>query len=73
MSRSRCDPAAREAAAGLPAPPVLAHATLLGELLHLVLGADADQLAFAARLPATEPEAVDVLAAFLTRARPERP
>ncbi|MFF9593887.1 hypothetical protein ACF1FX_32665 [Streptomyces sp. NPDC014646] len=67
------DPAAREAAAGLLTPPVLAHAALLGELLCLVPGAGASQLAFAARLAATEPEAVSALAAFLTRARPEGP
>ncbi|MGW1520819.1 hypothetical protein [Streptomyces sp. NPDC002287] len=64
------DPAARDAAAGLLTPPVLAHAALLGELLRLVPGADADELAFAARLAATEPEAVGALAALLTRAHP---
>ncbi|MFB9593723.1 hypothetical protein [Streptomyces racemochromogenes] len=62
------DPAARHAAAGLLTPPVLAHAALLGELLRLVPGADVGELAFAARLAATEPEAVDALAALLTRA-----
>ncbi|MEU3407559.1 hypothetical protein ABZ766_26935 [Streptomyces sp. NPDC006670] len=67
------DPAAREAAAGLLAQPVLAHAALLGELLRLVPGAGADELEFAARLAATEPEAVGALAAFLTRARPKGP
>ncbi|MET8755224.1 hypothetical protein ABZW32_34760 [Streptomyces sp. NPDC004667] len=65
------DPAARDAAASLLTPPVLAHAALLSELLRLVPDADADELAFAARLAATEPEAVDALAAFLIRARPE--
>ncbi|MFE7515669.1 hypothetical protein ACFU8I_31255 [Streptomyces sp. NPDC057540] len=59
------DPAAREAAAGLLTPPVLAHAALLGELLRLVPDADADALAFAARLAATEPEAVGALATLL--------
>ncbi|MFE4287350.1 hypothetical protein ACFRSX_29525 [Streptomyces goshikiensis] len=52
------DPAAREAAASLLTPPVLAHAALLGELVRLVPGAGADELAFAARLATTEPEAV---------------
>ncbi|WP_327419648.1 hypothetical protein [Streptomyces sp. NBC_01233] len=67
------DPAAREAAAGLLTPPVLAHAALLGELLRLVPGAGADELAFAATLATTEPEAVGSLAGFLARARPEGP
>ncbi|MFD4543616.1 hypothetical protein [Streptomyces bauhiniae] len=62
------DPAAREEAAGLRTPPVLAHAALLAELHRLVPGADVDQLAFAGRLATTEPEAVGTLAAFLTRA-----
>ncbi|MYS39137.1 hypothetical protein K388_07211 [Streptomyces sp. KhCrAH-43] len=61
------DPAAREAAAGLLTLPVLAHAALLAELARLVPGADVDQLAFAGRLAATEPEAAGELAAFLTR------
>lgn len=65
------DPAAREVAAGLLTPPVLAHAALLTELLRLVPGVDVDQLAFAARLTTTEPEAAGDLAAFLTRARSE--
>jgi len=66
------DPAAREeAAAGLLTPPVLAHAALLAELARLVPGADVGQLAFAARLATTEPEATAALAAHLTRARPE--
>jgi hypothetical protein len=64
------DPAAREEAAGLLTPPVLAHAALLAELARLVPGADVDQLAFAARLANTEPEAAGALAVFLTRARP---
>ncbi|WP_234310627.1 MULTISPECIES: hypothetical protein [unclassified Streptomyces] len=64
------DPAAREAAAGLLTPPVLAHAALLAELVRLVPDAGVDQLAFAARLAITEPEAAGDLAAFLTRARP---
>ncbi|MFD9151215.1 hypothetical protein ACFWDF_28865 [Streptomyces diastaticus] len=63
------DPAAREAAAGLLPPPVLAHAVLLAELVRLVPGVDMDQLAFAARLATTEPEAVGDLAALLARAR----
>ncbi|MES9504739.1 hypothetical protein ACWGUN_30815 [Streptomyces koyangensis] len=62
------DPAACEEAAGLLTPPVPAHAALLAELARLVPGADVDQLAFAARLATTEPEAVGALAAFLTRA-----
>ncbi|MFD9575100.1 hypothetical protein ACFWBI_35420 [Streptomyces sp. NPDC059982] len=67
------DRAARAAAAGLLTPPVLAHAALLGELLRLVPDAGADELAFAARLATTEPEAVGALAGFLARARPEGP
>ncbi|MFE0804276.1 hypothetical protein ACFW3N_30050, partial [Streptomyces sp. NPDC058834] len=62
------EPAAREGAAGLLTPPVLAHAALLAELARLVPDADVDQLAFAARLAVTEPEAVGALAAFLARA-----
>ncbi|MEV6397112.1 hypothetical protein AB0M39_20415 [Streptomyces sp. NPDC051907] len=54
---------------GLLTPPVLAHAALLAELARLVPGADVDQLAFAARLATTEPEAAGALAGFLTRAR----
>lgn len=65
------DQAVREVAAGLLTPPVRAHAALLAELVRLVPGVDVDQLAFAARLAATEPEAAGDLAAFLTRARPE--
>ncbi|MCX5278219.1 hypothetical protein [Streptomyces virginiae] len=62
------DPAARDAAAGLLHPPVLAHAALLAALTQLVPGADVDQLPFAARLAAADSEAVGELAAFLTRA-----
>ncbi|MFI2241237.1 hypothetical protein [Streptomyces chrestomyceticus] len=62
-------PAAREAAAGLLPQPVLAHAALLAELARLVPGTDADQLAFAARLATTDPEATGALAVFLARAR----
>ncbi|MGX1913537.1 hypothetical protein ACWIID_32560 [Streptomyces phaeochromogenes] len=62
------DPAARGAAASLLPPPVLAHAALLAELARLVLAARVDQLAFAARLAAADPEATAGLAAFLTRA-----
>lgn len=65
------DPAAREAAAGLLTPPVLAHAALLAELLRLAPDAGVDQLAFAARLATAEPEATAALAALLTRARPQ--
>lgn len=61
------DPAAREAAASLLNPPVVAHAALLAELARLVLGADTDQLAFAARLATTESEAAGALAGFLAR------
>ncbi|MFD3680462.1 hypothetical protein [Streptomyces sp. NPDC058613] len=65
------DPAAREEAAGLLTPPVLAHAALLAELARLVPGADVDvdvdELAFAARIATTEPEAASALAALLTR------
>ena len=64
------DPAAREEAAGLLTPPVLAHAALLAELARLVPGADVDQLAFATRLATTEPEAAGALAVFLARVRP---
>ncbi|MEU1555611.1 hypothetical protein ABZ517_23240 [Streptomyces scabiei] len=63
------DPAAREEAAGLLTPPVLAHAALLAELARLVPGADVDQLAFAGRLATALPEAAGDLAAFLARAR----
>ncbi|MFJ6000310.1 hypothetical protein [Streptomyces sp. NPDC092370] len=63
------DPAAREAAAGHLTLPVLAHAALLAELARLVPGVDVDQLAFAARLATTEPEAAGALAVFLARAR----
>ncbi|MFJ8769842.1 hypothetical protein [Streptomyces clavifer] len=62
------DTAAREEAAALLTPPVLAHAALLAELARLVPGADVGELAFAARIATTEPEAADALAAFLTRA-----
>ncbi|MFF5491555.1 hypothetical protein [Streptomyces virginiae] len=47
----------------------LAHAALLAELVRLVPGVDTDQLAFAARLATTEPEAAGDLAALLARAR----
>ncbi|MFF5408547.1 hypothetical protein ACFY8K_37590 [Streptomyces misionensis] len=63
------DSAAREAAAGLLTPSVLAHAALLAELGRLVPGADVDQLAFAGRLTTTEPEAAGALAVFLARVR----
>lgn len=39
------------------------------ELAHLAPDVDVDQLAFAARLATTEPEAAGALAAFLARAR----
>ncbi|MGW1776217.1 hypothetical protein [Streptomyces sp. NPDC002104] len=65
------DPAAREEAAGLLTPPLLAHAALLTELSHVAPGVDVDQLAFAARLATTEPEAAGALADFLARARAE--
>ncbi|WP_037628980.1 MULTISPECIES: hypothetical protein [Streptomyces] len=64
------DPVARETAAGLLPPPVLAHAALLAGLARLVPGADVDELAFAARLATTEPEAAGALAALLARATP---
>ncbi|MER5853488.1 hypothetical protein ABT126_42935 [Streptomyces sp. NPDC002012] len=63
------DPAARETAAGLLPPPLLAHAALLTELVHLAPGVGVDQLAFAARLATTETEAAGALAVFLARAR----
>ncbi|GGT85054.1 hypothetical protein [Streptomyces lateritius] len=63
------DPAAREAAAGLLPPPVLTHAALLAELARLVPGTGIDQLAFAARIATSDPEAAGALAAFLSRAR----
>ncbi|WP_234312852.1 hypothetical protein [Streptomyces sp. NRRL F-5065] len=66
------DPAAREEAAGLLTPPVLAHAALLAELARLVPDADVDQLAFAARLATAEPEAAGELAVLLARAHPAR-
>ncbi|NEC13175.1 hypothetical protein G3I34_12960 [Streptomyces sp. SID8014] len=67
------DPAAREKATGLLTPPVLAHAALLAELARLVPDADGDQLAFAARLATSKPEATGALAVFLTRAHPHPP
>ncbi|GCB51373.1 hypothetical protein [Streptomyces sp. NL15-2K] len=63
------DPAVRAAAADLLPTHLLAHAALLTELAHLAPGADVDQLAFAARLAAADPEATGELAAFLARAR----
>jgi hypothetical protein len=66
------DPAAREEAAGLLPPPVLAHAALLTELARLVRDVDMDQLEFAARLATTEPEAAGALGLFLARPRPSR-
>jgi hypothetical protein len=60
---------AREAAADLLTPPVLAHAALLAELARLVPGTDVDQLAFAARLATTEPEGAGALDVFLARVR----
>lgn len=60
----------RDPAASLLTPPVLTHAALLAALARLVPGAGVDELAFAARLAITEPEAAGALAAFLTRARP---
>ncbi|MFE0358757.1 hypothetical protein ACFW2K_28620 [Streptomyces nigra] len=63
------DPAAREEAAGLLTPPVLAHAALLVELARLVLGADVYQLAFAGRLATALPGAAGDLAVFLARVR----
>jgi hypothetical protein len=63
------DPAAREAAADLLPTYLLAHAALLTELAHLAPGAGVDQLAFAARLTAADPEATGDLAAFLARTR----
>ncbi|MCX4734635.1 hypothetical protein [Streptomyces sp. NBC_01363] len=63
------DRAAREKAARLLSPPLLAHAGLLTELIHLAPGAGVDQLAFAARLATTEPDATDALAVFLAHAR----
>ncbi|MER5217193.1 hypothetical protein ABT063_43350 [Streptomyces sp. NPDC002838] len=62
------DPAAREAAAGLLPPPLLAHAALLAALARLAPSSDTGQLAFAARLTAADPEAAADLADFLTRA-----
>ncbi|MBL3667239.1 hypothetical protein JL475_14820 [Streptomyces sp. M2CJ-2] len=64
-------PAAREAAAGLLPPPVLVHAGLLAELARLIPDAGVDQLASAARLSTSEPEAARALAVFLARARSE--
>ncbi|GAA1327291.1 hypothetical protein GCM10009647_064990 [Streptomyces sanglieri] len=65
------DQAAREKAAGLLPPPLLAHAGLLTELIRLAPGVGVDQLVFAARLATTEPEATDALAVFLAHARAE--
>lgn len=63
------DPAAREAAASLLTSSILAHVALLAELARLVPGVGIDQLAFAAGLATTEPEAAGALAVFLARAR----
>ncbi|MFD3931767.1 hypothetical protein [Streptomyces sp. NPDC058614] len=63
------DPAARAAAAGLLPAQLLAHAALLTELAHLAPDAGVDQLAFAARLATTDPEATAGLAAFLAATR----
>ncbi|WP_258308727.1 hypothetical protein [Streptomyces sp. NWU339] len=63
------DPAAREAAASLLTSSILAHVALLAELARLVPGVGVDQLAFAAGLATTEPEAAGALAVFLARAR----
>ncbi|WP_237409060.1 hypothetical protein [Streptomyces sp. M2CJ-2] len=62
-------PAAREAAASLLTSSILAHVALLAELARLVPGVGVDQLAFAAGLATTEPEAAGALAVFLARAR----
>ncbi|MDW4918819.1 hypothetical protein [Streptomyces californicus] len=62
----------RGPAAGLLTPPVLAYAALLAELRRLVPNAGIDELAFAARLTTTEPEAAGDLAKLLTHARPAR-
>ncbi|MFF0097235.1 hypothetical protein ACFYSF_46105 [Streptomyces canus] len=64
------DPAVRAAAADLLPTHLLTHAALLTELPHLAPNAGVDQLAFAARLAAADPEATGDLAAFLARARP---
>lgn len=62
------EPAARQAAADLLPRPVLTHAALLAALTRLQPGADVDQLVFAGRLAAADPETAADLAAFLTRA-----
>ncbi|WP_328834972.1 hypothetical protein [Streptomyces europaeiscabiei] len=56
------DSAARATAADLLPTHLLTHAALLTELAHLAPGADVDQLAFAARLTAADPEATGDLA-----------
>ncbi|MET7855064.1 hypothetical protein ABZT48_44575 [Streptomyces avermitilis] len=63
------EPAARAAAADRLPTHLLAHAALLTELAHLAPGAGVDQLAFAARLTAADPEATGDLAAFLASTR----
>ncbi|MFC9931548.1 hypothetical protein [Streptomyces sp. NPDC127190] len=50
---------------------MIAHAVLLAELARMVPGADVDELAFAARLSTSGPEAAGALAGFLARARSE--
>ncbi|MGW6540124.1 hypothetical protein ACWGBV_12975 [Streptomyces sp. NPDC055051] len=59
------DPAAREPAAGLLTPPGLARVAPLAGLVRLVLDADVGDLAGAAPLSTTEPEAAGHLAALL--------
>ncbi|MFJ1584641.1 hypothetical protein ACIOC1_15155 [Streptomyces sp. NPDC088197] len=59
------------AAAGLLPTPSLTHA-VLSALTRLDPGTGVDQLAFAARLAAADPEAA-ALAAFLTRAASGQP
>jgi hypothetical protein len=66
------DPAARETAASLLPPHLLAHAALLTELACLAPNACVDQLVFAARLATADPEAAGNLAAFRARARSEQ-
>jgi hypothetical protein len=64
------DPAARQAATDLLPRPIPTHAALLATLARLQPGTDVDvdQLAFAGRLAAADPEAAADLVAFLTRA-----
>ncbi|MFE0777110.1 hypothetical protein [Streptomyces sp. NPDC058861] len=66
------DPATRDTAAGLLPEPVRVHAALLAALHRLDPDTDVDELGFAARLTAADPDAVRELTTFLDRAAGDR-